>query len=65
VDTPLWDQLVTTAEAKHDRLAQMAARLPGGRIAGPADIANAIGYLMEDGFVTGTVLHAEGGQLLV
>ena len=24
-----------------------------------------IGYLIEDDFVTGTVLHAEGGQLLV
>jgi len=43
----------------------MAARLPTDRIAGPADIANAISYLMGDDFVTGTVPHAEGGQLLV
>jgi NAD(P)-dependent dehydrogenase (short-subunit alcohol dehydrogenase family) len=39
VDTPVWDQLAT-AEAKQTR--QMAARLPGGRIGKPADIANAI-----------------------
>jgi NAD(P)-dependent dehydrogenase (short-subunit alcohol dehydrogenase family) len=64
VDTPLWDQLAT-AEAKKARLSQMAARLPGSRIAMPADIANAIAYLIEDDFVTGTVLHIEGGQLLV
>jgi NAD(P)-dependent dehydrogenase (short-subunit alcohol dehydrogenase family) len=64
VDTPLWDQLAT-AEAKQARLSQMAARLPGSRIAMPADIANAISYLIEDDFVTGTVLHVEGGQLLV
>jgi NAD(P)-dependent dehydrogenase (short-subunit alcohol dehydrogenase family) len=64
VDTPLWDQLATP-DAKQGRLSQMAARLPAGRLAGPADIANAVSYLLEDDFVTGTVLHAEGGQLLV
>ncbi len=64
VDTPIWDQLAT-AEAKQARLSQMAERLPAGRIARPADIANAISYLIEDDFVTGTVLHVEGGQLLV
>jgi NAD(P)-dependent dehydrogenase (short-subunit alcohol dehydrogenase family) len=64
VETPLWDQLATP-DARRARLSQMAARLPGNRIAEPADIANAIGFLIEDAFVTGTVLHAEGGQLLV
>jgi NAD(P)-dependent dehydrogenase (short-subunit alcohol dehydrogenase family) len=43
----------------------MAARLPGGRIGRAENIANAIGFLIGDGFVTGTVLHAEGGQVLV
>lgn len=64
VDTPLWDQLATP-ESKQARLSQMAARVPGRRLATPAGIANAISYLIEDDFVTGTVLHAEGGQLLV
>jgi NAD(P)-dependent dehydrogenase (short-subunit alcohol dehydrogenase family) len=64
VDTPLWDQLATP-DAKQARLSQMAARLPARRLAGPADIANAVSYLLGDDFVTGTVLHAEGGQLLV
>jgi NAD(P)-dependent dehydrogenase (short-subunit alcohol dehydrogenase family) len=43
----------------------MASRLPGRRTGTPADVARAIGDLIEDDFVTGTVLHAEGGQLLV
>ena len=64
VDTPIWDELATP-EAKLARLSEMATRLPASRIGKPADIANAIGYLIEDDFVTGTVLHAEGGQLLV
>jgi NAD(P)-dependent dehydrogenase (short-subunit alcohol dehydrogenase family) len=64
VDTPLWDRLAAP-DARRARLSQMAARLPGNRIADPSDIANAIGFLIDDDFVTGTVLHAEGGQLLV
>jgi NAD(P)-dependent dehydrogenase (short-subunit alcohol dehydrogenase family) len=64
VDTPIWDALAKP-EAKHTRLAEMGSRLPGKRIATPDDIANAIAFLMGDTFVTGTVLHVEGGQLLV
>jgi NAD(P)-dependent dehydrogenase (short-subunit alcohol dehydrogenase family) len=64
VDTPIWDQ-PATAEARQARLSHMAARLPGRRIARSADVANAISYLIEGNFVTGTVLHVEGGQLLV
>ena len=64
VDTPLWDRLAAP-DARQARLSQMAGRLPGNRLAEPADIANAISYLIQDDFVTGTVLHAEGGQLLV
>jgi NAD(P)-dependent dehydrogenase (short-subunit alcohol dehydrogenase family) len=64
VDTPVWDQIADPA-TRRARLAEMAARLPGGRIGRPEDIANAIGFLIDDSFVTGTVLHAEGAQLLV
>jgi NAD(P)-dependent dehydrogenase (short-subunit alcohol dehydrogenase family) len=64
VDTPIWAGLATP-EAKQARFADMASRLPGRRTGTPADVARAIGYLIEDDFVTGTVLHAEGGQLLV
>ena len=64
VDTPIWDSL-GAPEVKQARLAEMAARLPGRRIGRAEDIANTIAFLLGDGFVTGTVLHAEGGQLLV
>jgi len=64
VDTPIWAGLATP-EAKQARFADLASRLPGRRTGTPDDVARAIGYLIEDDFVTGTVLHAEGGQLLV
>jgi NAD(P)-dependent dehydrogenase (short-subunit alcohol dehydrogenase family) len=64
VDTPVWDRLATPA-AKQARLTEMAARLPAKRIGRPSDIANAVAFLIGDDFVTGTVLHAEGAQLLV
>ena len=56
---------IASPEVKQARLAGMAAQLPGGRIGHPEDIANAVSYLMSDNLVTGTVLHAEGAQLLV
>lgn len=65
VDTPTWERLVPSPEARQARLADMAAHLPGKRTGRPEDVANAIAFLMHDDFVTGTVLHAEGGQLLV
>jgi NAD(P)-dependent dehydrogenase (short-subunit alcohol dehydrogenase family) len=65
VDTPAWQRIVPAPDARQARLADMAARLPGRRNGRPEDVANAVAFLMSDGFVTGTVLHAEGGQLLV
>ena len=41
------------------------SRLPAGRLGRPGDIANAVAFLIADDFVTGTVLHAEGAQILV
>lgn len=50
---------------KRARLADMAVRLPDKRNGRPQDAANAVAFLMNDDFITGTVLHAEGGQVLV
>lgn len=63
VDTPIWAQVA--GDAKAATLEAMAKRLPVGRIGQPDDIANAIRFLMRNGFVTGTVLHVEGGHRLV
>jgi NAD(P)-dependent dehydrogenase (short-subunit alcohol dehydrogenase family) len=64
VDTPVWDGL-GPAQARQARLTELAARLPARRIGRPSGIANAVAFLISDDFVTGTVLHAEGAQLLI
>jgi NAD(P)-dependent dehydrogenase (short-subunit alcohol dehydrogenase family) len=64
VDTPVWDRLAT-ADVKKARMADLAARLPARRLGRPEDIANAVAFLIADNFVTGTVLHAEGAQVLI
>jgi NAD(P)-dependent dehydrogenase (short-subunit alcohol dehydrogenase family) len=63
VDTPLFDALA--GEAKRSLFEAMAARLPAGRIATPADIAPAYLFAMESEFITGQTLHIDGGQSLV
>lgn len=63
VDTPIWT--FVAGDAKNERLEAMAKRLPVGRVGQADDIADAIGFLMGNGFTTGTVLHVEGGHRLV
>jgi NAD(P)-dependent dehydrogenase (short-subunit alcohol dehydrogenase family) len=63
VDTPIWETIA--GDKKAERLGAMAGRLPVGRIGQPIDIAKAFVALMHNGFVTGTVLHVDGGQRLV
>jgi len=63
VDTPIWETVA--GDAKAATLEAMAQRLLVGRIGQPEDIADAIRFLMRNTFVTGTVLHVEGGHRLV
>ena len=63
VDTPIWT--VIAGEGKDETLSAMAKRLPVGRLGRPDDIADAIGFLMGNGFTTGTVLHVDGGHRLI
>lgn len=63
VDTPMFDELV--GEAKSGFFESMAARLPAGKIATPADIAPAFIYAMESDFTTGETIHIDGGQRLI
>jgi NAD(P)-dependent dehydrogenase (short-subunit alcohol dehydrogenase family) len=62
VDTPIWSNVA--GDAKDATLQAMAERLPVGRIGEPADIADAIAFLMGNRFTTGTVLHVDGGHRL-
>ncbi len=63
VDTPLLDAYY--GEGREEAVRELAARLPVGRIGTPEDIADGAMFLMGNGFVTGTVLHIDGGKLLV
>ena len=63
VDTPMFDELA--GEAKLSLFAGMAARVPAGKIATPADIAPAYIFAMESEFTTGQTIHIDGGQSLI
>jgi NAD(P)-dependent dehydrogenase (short-subunit alcohol dehydrogenase family) len=61
VETELWHRL-PEAERKAT-FAQIAARLPVGRVGKPEDIAEAYLYLMRNGFSTGETIVVDGGAL--
>ncbi|MGW2826707.1 SDR family oxidoreductase [Streptomyces sp. NPDC001443] len=59
VDTAIWNQLGMDKEAA---FAELAGRLPARRVGTPDDIAQAFSSVMHNGFITGTVLHVDGGH---
>ncbi len=61
VDTEWWDWL---GDSRQGALDGFAAATTVGRIGTPADVANAIAYLIETGYATGTVLTVDGGVRL-
>lgn len=62
-DTPMWDAVL--GDTKAETFAGVAAKLPVGRIARAADVADAVLFLMANPSVTGEVLHVDGGHRLV
>lgn len=62
-DTPLFDGIF--GAARDEVLAAAGAKLPLGRIGRPEEIADAVLFLMKNGFVTGINLVVDGGGLLV
>jgi NAD(P)-dependent dehydrogenase (short-subunit alcohol dehydrogenase family) len=63
IDTPLLNTVL--GERREALMAQAAAQLPVRRVGRPEDIADAILFLMKNGFVTGITLTVDGGRLLV
>ncbi len=59
IDTPLIDRFV--GERKESFLKSYAARLPVKRIGRPEEVADAVLFLMKNGFVTGITLPIDGG----
>ena len=61
INTPLWDIFGPQREA----ILASASKLPVGRAGRPEEIAEAVVFLMTNGFVTGAVLPVDGGGSLV
>ncbi|MFJ3841724.1 SDR family oxidoreductase [Streptomyces sp. NPDC090054] len=61
VDSGAWDGL---GEGKQDFLRSVAERNPARRTGTPDDLVRAVLYAVAAPFVTGTVLHADGGGRL-
>jgi NAD(P)-dependent dehydrogenase (short-subunit alcohol dehydrogenase family) len=62
VETTFWDQAGEDGTAT---LKAMAERLPARRNGRPADMVEAFLAVLRNGFMTGTVLHVDGGHRLV
>ncbi len=62
IDTPMLDDAM--GDGKQENLNAIAASLPLKRIGRPEDIAHAALFLMSNSYVTGTVLHIDGGAKL-
>jgi NAD(P)-dependent dehydrogenase (short-subunit alcohol dehydrogenase family) len=62
IATPWWDRV--PERFRNDFFAQAAANAPAGRIGQPEDVAQAIVFLIQNTFVTGTILDCDGGARL-
>jgi len=63
VDTPLFDGM--GLKGRSALLSQAANALPGGRVGRAEEVAEAILLLLTNGYMTGEVLHVDGGGRLV
>ncbi|ACS57824.1 SDR family oxidoreductase [Rhizobium leguminosarum] len=62
VDTPWWNFL--PPEQRDSVFADFAGRTPVGRVGRPEDIAEAIAFLIGNGFMSGHVITCDGGVSL-
>jgi len=63
VDSPSWDHL--DDDEKKAMFDDTASSLPVGRVGKPDDVAAAVLFVIENGYVTGEVLTVDGGARLV
>lgn len=63
IATPWWDRV--SEEFRNNYFAQTAAMLPVERIGEPEDVAQAIVFLIQNGFMTGTIIDCDGGARLI
>lgn len=62
IETPWWDRV--PEEQRRVLFDQMAAAVPAGRVGRPEDIAEVILLLMNNTFMTGSVIDCDGGWKL-
>jgi NAD(P)-dependent dehydrogenase (short-subunit alcohol dehydrogenase family) len=63
VDTPMMQR--TMGDRREEFLAAEARRLPVAKVGQAEDLARAILFFMESGYVTGVTLSVDGGRLLL
>lgn len=59
VDTPWWSFL--PADQRQAQFDSAGQQVPAGRVGASADVATAIGYLIDAEYVTGSILPVDGG----
>ena len=62
VDTPTWEHLAD--DDRRGMFGHLVDALPVGRVGTPDDVADAIWHALTNEFVTGTVVHVDGGHRL-
>jgi len=62
IDTPLWSPLPD--DARQALFEQTAQSTPVGRIGQPEDVAPTVLHALDNNFVTGSVIHVDGGAVL-
>ncbi len=62
IDTPSRNKM--PEEIRNNFYASVENKLPVKRIGRVEDVAQSILYLLQNSFVTGTILHVEGGHIL-
>jgi len=63
IDTPI--RAAMPEAARRDMLAKAAASLPAGRVGEGEDVAQQILAFMTNGFMTGSVVYLDGGNLVI
>jgi glucose 1-dehydrogenase len=62
-DTPVLDRAF--GDRKEEAMKPYLSTLPLKRLGRPEELAHAVLFLMTNGYTTGTVLHVNGGALLI
>ncbi len=65
IDTRLWEDITGNKDAAQAQLDSIAKILPVQRVGRPEEIAKAVAFLIDNGFVNGTSLVVDGGHRLV